>query len=142
MKARWSLVSVLCAMAMGLFVPALAGCGGGGGDDNDPAPATNGAPAEASMSGVWHGSFNGGVEFSMELDQSADVITGTYVRSGGSGTATGQLNGDDLELTTVRQPGAVVSQWKGTVNDARDAASGSWTNITEGSSGTFSMTKD
>ncbi|TAN35609.1 MAG: hypothetical protein EPN23_10545 [Verrucomicrobia bacterium] len=95
------------------------------------------------MTGVWHGSFSTGQTFSLSLTQADNVLSGTYSRDdgSGSGSATGQLSGNTLSLTTVREPGHVVSQWSGTVNGDRNGASGTWTNITDASSGTFSMNK-
>ena len=133
-------IAALVAVSVGLV-----GCGGG---DSTPAPVADstatGTPTVVStMTGVWTGEENGGaLTFSMSLTQSGDVLSGTYVLNGaGSGSATGSISGNSLELTTVREPGHNVSQWHGTVNSGRTAASGTYTNITTAASGTFSMSK-
>ncbi len=136
-------IAALVAVSAGLV-----GCGGG--DDSTPAPAVDstatGTPAVVvSMSGTWHGAFNsGGTAFSLSLTQSGNVLSGTYARDDGtgSGPATGELTGDTLDLTTVREPGHTVSQWHGTVNAARTAANGSYNVVAPSpGSGTFSMSK-
>jgi hypothetical protein len=148
MKKFAALGSMIALMAMfGAMPSTLTGCGGGG-DDNtvtNTVVVTN-APAATtpSMSGVWHGSFNTGAEFSLSLSQSDNVLSGTYSRNdgSGSGSATGQINGNTLDLTTVRNPGNVISQWHGNVNDERTSSSGSWTIVSgDSGSGTFTMTK-
>lgn len=137
---------IVLMVIFGTMSSTLTGCGGGG-DDNtvtNTVVVTN-APAATtpSMSGVWHGSFNTGQTFSLSLTQTDNVLNGTYSRDdgSGSGSATGQLTGDTLSLTTVREPGHVVSQWSGNVNSERNGASGNWNNITDASAGTFSMNK-
>lgn len=140
MKTIQRLIVVALTTVLLALPAALTGCGGGG--DDTSAPADTNAPA-ATMTGAWSGSFNSGETFSMSLTQGGTVLSGTYVRTDGSGSgpATGQLSGDTLDLTTVREPGHTVSQWHGTANADRTGASGTWTNITGASSGTFSMNK-
>ncbi len=141
-------------VSMVAMTSGLVGCGGGD-DSSSPTviavtnavpAATNAEPAAVvSMTGTWHGGFDGGtLTFSLNLNQSGNVLSGTYVRDDGtgSGPATGEITGDTIDLTTVREPGHVVSQWHGTVNAERTAANGSYNVVAPSpGSGTFSMSK-
>ena len=134
----------ILVLALVVLPFAMFGCGGG--DSSTPAASSTNDTTTAvkTMTGTWNGAFDGGsATFSLNLSQTDNVLSGTFVRNDGSGSgpATGQIVGNTLDLTTVREPGHTVAQWHGTVNDDRTSANGTYTNITAASSGTFSMSK-
>ncbi len=146
MKKTMLVVSACLALILGALPWVLTGCGGSD-DTTTPTPMTTNstpAPVEKTMTGVWHGSFSTGPTFVMDLTQHEDMLTGSYFYegSGAAGSVTGQITSNNIQVTTVRDPGHIVSQWQGTVNEDRTASSGIWTNV-EGasSSGTYSMNK-
>ncbi|MCX6995541.1 MAG: hypothetical protein NTV49_00275 [Kiritimatiellaeota bacterium] len=146
MKKKMVVLSSCLMLLLGVCSLVLTGCGGSD-DTTTPTPATtNASPAVPSptMTGVWHGTFDTAVEFALSLTQNDNVLSGTYTRNdaSGSGTASGQINDNTVDLTTVREPGHIISQWHGTVNVERTGSSGTWTIVSGGSgSGTFSMNK-
>ncbi len=118
----------LCALGLTL----LAGCGGDSSDSADP----------ASLGGSWVGTItqngNPAANIGMIITQTGDALTGTFNGTGGtSGTMTGSISGDRVEMTTTI--GAVVAQWTGTLNDARTSMSGTFT-IVAGGGGSGSWT--
>jgi hypothetical protein len=133
-----AVIAALTAVSSGLV-----GCGGGDDATGSSGSTNSTPPAVNTMTGNWNGQADGGVyTFSMSLTQSGNVLSGTYVlNGGGSGPATGEITGNTLDLTTVREPGHNVSQWHGTVNSDLNSASGTYTNITAAGGGTFSMSK-
>lgn len=136
------LVLAMCLLGV---ATCFIGCGGGD-DDGDSTTVTNTVTnaVAASATGSWSGEFATHVAFSMVLVQSGDSITGSYSSGGNPGTVSGSVSGGNISLTVSVDTGgpAVVSEWSGTINDAMNGASGSFTIVAGGGgNGNWSMSK-
>ena len=108
---QFAVIAVWVAVSSGLV-----GCAGGG-DSTAPATSSStGTPTEVStMTGTWNGAFDDGAAiFALSLTQTDTMLSGTFVRTDGSGSgpATGEIVSNALDLTTVREPGHTVLQWQ------------------------------
>jgi hypothetical protein len=134
---------------------ALVACGSSDDDDDAPAPAATNAVDEAdgdadesndeapapTMTGKWNGTFDSGVVFTMDLNQSGDVITGTYKTGAMNGTVSGSIVGNALTMT-VSVVGGATAQLTGAPNDARTSMNGNFNIVAGGGgNGTWSATK-
>lgn len=116
-------LAVMCAGGLML----AAGCESGGSDDDDAAPV--------SVSGDWAGSYRLGggaaVSFTMNLVQKGDVITGTYVESGGAFPISGSRKGNDISfflgLSTSK-----IADYEGEVSADGNAMDGTLVSYTAG----------
>jgi len=158
---------LLCLL---LALPAVTGCGGGSDDDDDAeaaeaaddaagddaaADAGDGAAddgaaddgddeaATPTMTGLWSGSFNTGVDFTLNLTQTGDALTGDYANeNGATGGVAGTITGNEVELTITVVAPPVTSEFDGTVNDARTSMGGTYTIVAGGGgNGTWQVTK-
>lgn len=139
----WPGVFRLASFALGLAL--MAGC-----DGNSTSSSSDGSGSgsgsgttKVSLSGSWAGTIQQGANppaaISMSITQTGDLLGGTYNGTGGtSGTMTGSVSGSTVNMTTT--VGAVVSQWTGTLNDARTSMSGTFNIVAGGGgSGTWSL---
>ena len=148
-----SMLMRLCLLILLPLLPLpLVACGGSDDDDDAPAPTSTNAVDEAdgegddeapapTMTGKWNGSFDSGVTFTMDLNQAGDVITGTYKTGAMSGTVSGSIVGNALNMT-ISVMGGATAQFTGAANDARTSMNGNFNIVAGGGgNGTWSATK-
>lgn len=128
---------------VGLAVGGL-GCDSSDDDDDDVAPAGDTNAVSVSVDGVFSGSrsnTNGAANIQFSFNQSGAVLTGSFQDSSlGSGVISGDIQGDDLEFTTVMSGGVIILEWEGQAAADGSAIEGTWTTVAGGAnSGSFTV---
>lgn len=149
MKSAWLIAPFLALCLAGAL--GVVGCGGGdGGDDTvttNTVTVTN-APSVNNVAGNWSGPIvaDGGPSGTMTLglSQAGDALVGNYSDNfGDAGSVSGSIDGKKLNLTaTMTVPAGTVVSFKGTLNDAGNQISGTYSTVTGPSQdGTWTVSK-
>lgn len=137
MKLRWP--AWLIAAALTAVMVAVSACNSSDSDEDTSGDSESGSAVTTNainIKGAYTGArenTNGSANISFNFKQSGNILSGSiHDGSLGSGVISGNIDGNDLEFTTVMNSGDVIVEWVGETNPDGAKMSGTWSIITGG----------
>lgn len=129
MKLRWPLWCVCISLLSAPF--ALLACSSSSSeDDEETTSETESTNTTVTVDGVFSGTrsnTNGSANVGFSFNQSGSMLTGSYNDGSlGNGVISGNIDGDDLEFSTVMTSGSIVIEWVGQAAEDGSSMSGTW----------------
>lgn len=144
MSARYSTWLIAVSLAAVMFV--VPACSSSDSDDNNNDKGNATSNTTVNIKGVYTGkreNTNGSANVTLNFKQSGNMLSGSYHDGSlGNGVISGNIDGDDLEFTTVMNAGGTIVEWVGEATSDGAKMSGTWSMLTGGTaSGNWSAAR-
>lgn len=146
MNVRRPFLRIAVALLMVSFAAVACNSSSSDGKENDEASETKDDVGTLNVAGVHTGSrknSDGLATIRFNFNQAGSMLTGSYSDSGfGSGTISGNIEGNDLQFSTVLASGNVIIEWIGQAESNGSTISGTWSMAVGGTGhGTWSTAR-